>query len=314
MTTSLTHEPPLPVRFRALGTSVVVVVTDAAARDEAAAILTEELDAIDHACSRFRDDSELTHVNASPGEWIPVSRLFLGALEIALHAARETDGLVDPTIGRALRILGYDRDFASVAADGPPLRMRVARTAGWRAVDVDVVARRVRVARGVELDLGATAKAYAADRAALHIATATRAGVIVNLGGDCSIAGPPPSGGWTIRVTDRHDAPDDEPGTTISLREGGLATSGTMARHWNRGGRELHHLVDPSSGWPVAPVWRTATVAAATCVDANVASTAAMVLGGAARRWLEDRGNPARLVAPDGSVVVLGGWPAEMPS
>jgi thiamine biosynthesis lipoprotein len=295
----------------------MVVVTEDAARDDAGALLADELDAIDHACSRFRDDSELARLNAAPGRWRAVSPLFLAALDVACTAARTTDGLVDPTVGRAMRVLGYDRDFSSVAADGMPLRVRVERAAGWRTIEVDAAARRVRVPRGVELDFGATAKAFAADRAAIRIAATTGAGVIVNLGGDCSIAGPPPDGGWTIRVTDRHDLPVDdrsEPGATIALTTGGLATSGTTARRWNRGDRALHHLVDPSRGWPAEVVWRTATVAAPTCVDANVASTAAIILGVGAPRWLAARGLPARLVAADGSVVVQGGWPEEAPS
>jgi thiamine biosynthesis lipoprotein ApbE len=314
MDARLPRELPPPVRFRALGTTVVVAVTDAAGRDEAGALLAAELEAIDHSCSRFRDDSELALLNAAAGEWRAVSPLFLRALEVALTAARSTDGVVDPTIGRALRVLGYDRDFAHVAAEGAPLRVRVERAAGWRAIDVDAAARRVRLPRGVELDLGATAKAFAADRAAVRIASATGAGVIVNLGGDCSIAGPPPVGGWTIRVTDRHDASEDEPGTTIALTTGGLATSGTTARRWMRGGRPLHHVVDPSTGWPAETAWRTASVAASTCVDANVASTAAIVLGRDAETWLAARGLPARLVAPDGRVVVSGGWPDDEPA
>jgi FAD:protein FMN transferase len=313
MALPLAHELPAPVRFPALGTTAVVAVTDATVRDEAASILVAELDAIDKACSRFRSDSELAQLNAAPGRWTAVSRLFLAALDGGLNAARETDGLVNPTVGRALRVLGYDRDFGDVAPDGEPLRIRVRRTPGWRAIDVDPAGRRVRLPRGVELDLGATAKAFAADRAARRIATATGAGVVVNLGGDCAVAGPPPAGGWTVRVTDRHDAPADAPGTTIALTAGGLATSGTTARRWARGGRELHHVVDPGTGWPAAPVWRTATAAARTCVDANVATTAAIVLGAAAPRWLEGRGLPARLVATDGEVLVLGGWPDDSP-
>jgi thiamine biosynthesis lipoprotein ApbE len=304
-----TPELPPPVRFPALGTTAVVAVTDASARAEAAALLAEELRGVDRACSRFRDDSELARLNAKPGRWTEVSPLFLAALDVALTAARSTDGLVDPTIGRALRVLGYDRDFASVEADGAPLRVRVERTAGWSTVDVDRPARRVRLPRGIELDLGATAKAFAADRAALHIAAATGSGVIVSLGGDCAIAGEAPIGGWTVRVTDRHDAPPDAPGATIALVEGGLATSGISARRWMRGGKELHHVIDPRTGWPASPVWRTVTAAASTCVDANVATTAAIVLGGGARHFLQERGLPARLVAPDGSVVVVGGWP-----
>ena len=302
---------PRPVRFRALGTTAVVAVTDPAARDEAGSILAEELAAIDHACSRFRDDSELTHLNRSAGEWVAVSRLFLAAIDVALTAALDTDGVVDPTIGRALRVLGYDRDFEAVAPDGPQLRVRVQRTAGWRAVEVDHGARRVRLPRGVELDLGATAKAFAADRAAERIAGVLGTGVVVGLGGDCAIAGRPPAGGWTVLVADRHDVADDAPGVTVALHEGGVATSGTTIRNWSRGGTRLHHLVDPATGMPAEPVWQTVTVAAPTCVAANTASTAAVVLGVAAPRWLEARGLPARLVGVDGAVVTTAGWPDE---
>jgi thiamine biosynthesis lipoprotein len=307
----VTAELPPPIRFRALGTSAVVAVTAAGARDEAGALLAAELEAIDRACSRFRADSELTRVNRSAGAWVAVSRLFLAAVDVALLAALDTGGVVDPTVGKALRVLGYDRDFAEVERAGAPLLVRVQRGPGWRAVEVDAAGARVRVPKGVELDLGATAKAFAADRSARRITEATGAGVVVALGGDCSIAGPPPDGGWPIRVADVHDAPDDAPGVTVALGEGGLATSGTAHRRWTRGDAQLHHLVDPSTGRPAAPVWRTVTVAAPACVDANVASTAAVIIGEVAPAWLERRGVRARLVAGDGAVVAVGGWPAD---
>jgi FAD:protein FMN transferase len=313
MPTTTSRSLPPAARFRALGTTAVVAVTEVRARAGAIDILAEELDAIDRACSRFRADSELSRINAAPGTWADVSPLFLGALEVALDAARSTDGIVDPTIGRALRVLGYDRDFASVAANGAPLRVLVERAAGWRAVEVDGLRSRVRVPRGVELDLGATAKAFAADRAARRIAAETGVGVIVDLGGDCALAGPAPEAGWAIHVADRHDAPATAPGPTIALCEGGLATSGTTARTWTRGRRVLHHVIDPATGCSADTLWRTASAVGATCVAANVATTAAIVLGPEAPEWLAGRGLPARLVAVDGEVVTLGGWPADIP-
>ena len=305
---------PAPLCLRALGTTAVVAVTDVAARDAAHDILVAELDAIDRACSRFRDDSELAVVNRADGARVNVSPLFAEAVRVALRAALMTGGAVDPTVGTSMRVLGYDRDFAAIARDGDPLRVHVRRSPGWRGIELDDRAGTVRVPRGVELDLGATAKALAADRTARRIAGATHAGTLVSLGGDCAIAGAAPDGGWSIRVTDRHDAAPDAPGQTIALREGGLATSGTSARRWARGGRELHHVVDPATGWPAAEVWRTVSVAAATCVDANIASTAAVVLGERAPAWLAERALPARLVRPNGTVTVTPGWPLEAPS
>lgn len=298
------------VAFPALGTTAVIV-TDA--RDVAAVreVVDDEIRRIDLACSRFRDDSELASVTAAEGRPVEVSDVFLDALDVALRAARLTDGRVDPTVGTALRVLGYDRDFAQVPATGPPTRVRVAPVAGWRVIEVDRLRRTVRVPAGVELDFGATAKARCADRAA-HAATRATAGrgVLVALGGDIAVAGCAPSGGWRIGLSDDHRTQIDAADETVVLHDGGLATSGTTVRRWTRGGEERHHVVDPAAGRSAAPTWRTVTVAAASCVDANIATTAAIVLGRDAPAWLTSRRLPARLVASDGTIARIAGWPS----
>src|SRR5262249_24353963 len=142
-------------------------------------------------------------------------------------------------------------------------------------------------------------------------------GARVNLGGDIAGAGEAPAGGWRIRVQDITGRPEDlpvGPSAVVAIRSGGLATSSTAARRWRRGGDVLHHILDPRSGMPAAPVWRTVSVAAATRADANMAGTAAIIPGEAALAWLPGRGFPARLVAESGAVVTLGGWPADQPS
>src|SRR5205807_3928733 len=113
----------------------------------------------DEACSRFREDSELTALNASSGAPLRVSPLLLEAVEAALRAARVTGGDVDPTVGEALIALGYDRDFAEVISRPKAGRTPLARVPGWHTVQVDQRAGAIRVARGVRLDLGATANA-----------------------------------------------------------------------------------------------------------------------------------------------------------
>jgi thiamine biosynthesis lipoprotein len=166
----------------------------------------------------------------------------------------------------------------------------------------------------VHLDLGATAKAWAADRAASRLAGALGCGVLVGLGGDIAVAGPPPPGGWRIRVQDITGRPEDPPAgpaAVVAIRDGGLATSSTTARRWRRGGDVLHHILDPRTGLPAAVHWRTVSVAAATCVDANTASTAAIIRGPQALDWLSNLGLPARLVDAAGTVRTVGGWPAE---
>src|SRR5205823_1088321 len=104
--------------------------------------------------------------------------------------------------------------------------------AGWRSIAFDAGTRTIRAPTGVELDLGATAKALAADRAASAAATATRAGVLVSLGGDVAVAGAPPPRGWPVRIADDHAAPLDGSGPVVSVVAGGLASSGTQVRRW----------------------------------------------------------------------------------
>ncbi|MDQ6927969.1 MAG: FAD:protein FMN transferase [Actinomycetota bacterium] len=299
------------VEFRALGTTARLLVTAADALPRAEAILREELDAIDRAASRFRPDSELAAINAARGRPVSVSPLFLEAVQVARRAARLTNGAVDLTVGRALRMVGYDRDFAEVVESGESLRIRLAPVPGWDLVEVDEARSTVRVPTGVELDLGATAKAFAADRAAESLTRKTGAGVLVSLGGDIAVAGPPPDSGWTIFVTDDHRRRADAPGQSIAIASGGLATSSTTVRNWRRGDKVLHHLIDPSTGQPAASCWRTVSVAAASCVDANTASTAAILRAHSASGWLNAQGMPARLVAHDGAVTLTGSWPAE---
>jgi thiamine biosynthesis lipoprotein len=295
--------------FRALGTGCTVLVTDPSQLEAAIAAVDAELAEIDVACSRFRPDSELEKVNANAGTTVDVSPLLVDAVLVALRAADLTDGDVDPTVGEAMQVLGYDRDFAAVPKDGEAIAT-IVRVPGWRGIKVDRHSSTVRVPRGVRLDLGATAKALAADRAATRAAAVAGCGVLVSLGGDLAVAGPPPPRGWAVRVTDDHAADPDADGQTVLVQSGGLATSSTTVRRWARGGEDVHHVVDPRTGRPAAEVWRTVSVAAASCVDANIASTAAIIKGEAAPAWLEGLGLPARLVLPEGSVVRVGAWPS----
>jgi FAD:protein FMN transferase len=188
--------------------------------------------------------------------------------------------------------------------------VRAAKVPGWQAIRFHAPTRRVWIPRGVELDLGATAKALASDLAAAEAAKATAGGVLVSLGGDIAVAGEPPAGGWPIQVSEDSGALISEGEETVSIVDGGIATSSTTVRRWTRGGVVLHHIIDPATGLPADGSWRTATVAAATCVDANVASTAAIVKGSAALAWLEERGLAARLVDQEGRVHRSFAWPA----
>jgi thiamine biosynthesis lipoprotein ApbE len=314
MGTALDVAGPVSADWVALGCAVRLVVVDPSDLLAARAIVAEELAAIDLACSRFRADSELSQLDRGNGRPVAISPLLAEAVAAALDAAEVTDGDVDPTVGAAMDAVGYDRDFARVELDGAAITIVRRPVPGWRQVHLDHNTRSLSLPKGVRLDLGATAKALAADRAAGRLGQALDGrGALVALGGDIAITGEPPPDGWSVRVQDVTGpvgSPPAGPSQLIGLSSGGLATSSTTARRWVRGGAVMHHILDPRSGVPVASPWRTVTVAAASCLDANVASTAAIVRGVSALEWLTGRGLAARFVDLAGDVTVLPGWPA----
>jgi thiamine biosynthesis lipoprotein ApbE len=300
--------------WKAIGTGIRLVVTDGSQLGAAQAMLADDLADLDAACSRFRGDSELIRIEASAGHPTRVSPLLADAVGAALYGARLTDGDVDPTVGHAMEALGYDRDFTSVPARGAAVRISVSLASSWRQVILDQGARLLTVPVGVRLDLGATAKAWAADRSARRIARELGCGVLVSLGGDIAVAGQVPAGGWSVRVQDVTGDPAAAcagPSSVVAIHEGGLATSSTTARRWERGGDVLHHILDPRTARPADSQWRTVSVAAASALDANIASTASIIRGARAPRWLAELGLPARLVGVDGTVTTVAGWPQE---
>ncbi len=321
--------------WEALGTRVVLRLTDLRSFGPARLAVQRELDAIDRACSRFRPDSDIARVNASAGRAVRIGPLLADALALALRAAALTDGDVDPTVGSALVLAGYDRDWRQLerpderprakaprselqpSAAGPSLpglspapRLAARPMCGWRNVMFDHAALTVRVPAGFAIDLGATAKAWAADRAAHAAAQAGDCGALVSVGGDIALSGPAPARGWAVHVTDDHRSDHHAPGQTVTIRSGGLATSSIAVRRWRHQGRTMHHIIDPITGAPVRGTWRTVSVAAASCAEANIATTAALVRAGAAPAWLASLGVPARLVSRAGRVYTIGDWPA----
>jgi FAD:protein FMN transferase len=307
----------------ALGTSARVAAWPLDGLAAALAAVDAELDRLDRQASRFRADSELSRIHRAPGLVHQVSDGLAEAIRVALAAARWTGGLTDPTVGGALIALGYDRDFAAIR---PGTRLPLAGPGpapGWRSVVLDRTV--LRLPAGIVLDLGATAKGLGSERAAAAAGRACgQGGVLVSLGGDIAVAGLPPRGGWPVAVADSCDpggpltntagepagGPGGGPaGQVVRLVTGGLATSSVTCRQWERDGQPVHHIIDPRTGFPAGGPWRTASVAAASCAEANAAATAAIVAGADAETFLAGTGLPARLVSHHGIVRLLGGWP-----
>jgi thiamine biosynthesis lipoprotein len=292
-------QPSLTARsFRALGTTATVFVTDPSRADEA----------IDRACSRFRSDSELAHLHANAGRTVQVSSLLFEALDVAYSVAERTHGAVDPTVGNAIEALGYDRDFDEIESR-PLSTADLGPVPGFRHLHLDHKLRAVRIPRGSRLDLGSSAKALLADRAAAHAAEELGTGSLVSIGGDVAVAGDPPPEGWAIGIAVHSSAGADDVDQVVAIRRGGLASSSTEVRTWQMGNEHVHHIVDPATGRCSTPHWRLVSAAGASCVDANALTTAAVVWGDQAVERLRPFDQAVRLLRYDGEVFTLGGWP-----
>jgi len=301
-------QSPATGAFSAIGTTNAVLATEPTALADALVIARRHLAELDAAVSRFRDDSEVSRLaeRARTAEaWCFGSDVFLDHLDAARRAARLSDGLVDFTVGPAVIASGYDLDLDLVRARVTfTPSTRAATVTGWERV-VRTGTRRVTVPRGSVLDFGATAKAHAADTLAALLATSLPGGFLVNLGGDVATAGPAPDGGWRVGV----EAADGGVRQVVAITDQGVATSSTQLRRWATSAGTAHHIVDPRTGLTAPTVWAMVTCIAADALEANTASTAAIILGEDAPGWLERNGVAARLERADGRVVHTTGWP-----
>jgi thiamine biosynthesis lipoprotein len=285
--------------------TVRLTVEDPAVLGAACGALKALMDRVDKAASRFRPDSELSVVNTRAGRMVPASRLLVDLVDVSLVAASISGGAVDPTVGAAVVAAGYDQDIETVRRRLPQAAGVTAPAVGWKHVQLNRKLAMVGVPKGGALDLGATAKAWTADRAALVLSKRHGCAVLVEIGGDLRAAGSPAEP-WVIKVAER----EGDAGVPVTLSHGGLTTSTRTARSWPTSTGQAHHVIDPRTGEPANGPWRTASVWAPTAVRANTFSTAIVATGEAALGRLTLAGHPARLVADDGEITELAGWPA----
>lgn len=291
---------PVSTTFTAMGTDITVRVEHREAGD----LLVEARDLFENweaVLSRFRPDSELSRLNARAGSAVPVSPLLLRVIVAALRAAWATKGLFDPALGRQLVAAGYAQSFERSS----PSHFRIARArpgGAWRDIVIDVDAATVRVPVGAAVDLGGIAKGMAVDALIDLFAAAGVTRAMVNAGGDLRVI---TSGdtGWPVGLTDVR-------GAFLTLVDGALATSSTARRRWRLAGEDQHHLIDPRTGEPSRSAVWSASVAAATCMQAEVAAKTALILGpDAGAAFLEKAGLSAILSRIDKPPIPVGAWP-----
>jgi FAD:protein FMN transferase len=296
---------PAELRFRAMGSSAHLLV-EGADSDLLERARRRVVD-LEQRWSRFLPDSELCRINAAGGRPVRVSAETARIVRRGVQAWKVTGGLFDPTVLPALEHAGYDRTFEDVVpgrAGGSRSRPSPARAPGCAAVEVDDDT--VRLPPGVRLDLGGIGKGYAADLVAYELRQWGAGGACVNLGGDVRVSGSCLDGaGWGVAVADPFDNGNDL--TTVSLREGAVATSSRLRRRWRRGPRELHHLIDPRTGEPARSAVVAVTVVSAQAHWAEILAKAALVAGiDAGSRLLATHGLSALLVSSTGDLIRVG--------
>ena len=295
------------VNFQVWGLSGTLATQHATQLRAAEKSLWQRLSEVDAACNRFRQDSELSRLNDSTGEMVAISETLERALVCAHQAYDATQGLCDPSVLPALLALGYDVDFDELSrGPEPTLRTPVPAT-GMGAVTLDLEEHTAALAPGCQLDLGATAKALAADLIADDVAPS--GGVVVEIGGDVAVRGPGPDGLWAVGLSDSLHLSGREP--RVGIEHGGIATSSIGARTWRASGRVVNHVVDPRTGRCADGPYATATVSANSCVVANAFATAALLWGEDAAYHVAQARLSARLVRRDGSIEYVGGWPVD---
>ncbi len=276
-------------------------------RDEADAleVFHHRAAAIDRACNRFRDDSEISIINAHDGGTFDVSGTFEDALLAARWSYELTDGLCDPTVLRALESLGYDRDYDEVATTEVTERPLAGPAPGVSGIHLDAARHEVTIPAGVRLDFGASAKALLADSVVALVAP--RGGVLVEIGGDVALHGRGPDGPWVVGIAASLNITGAEP--RVSLDRGGIATSSSTTRTWRTTSRTVNHIINPRTGDCAHGLYETATVAATSCVEANAFATAALLWDEDAVWHIAQAGHSARLLRADATVDFVGGWP-----
>jgi FAD:protein FMN transferase len=298
--------------FRAMGTDCVIAATarhaDAARARRALAAGRREVETCERVLSRFLPASDLSRLNRLSGYWVTVDERLIMALRSALLFREETGGRFDPTILPALVALGYDRSFELLKADPR------ASTSNWSpnsTVEVDTATSRARIEKGAAVDMGGVGKGFAASRAlgAMREAWAELPGALADLGGDIVVWGATPDGGlWRLAIADPR-----APGrtlATVEIDDGAVATSGRDQRRFGPD-RQLHHLIEPTTGAPATSGPLAVTVVGRDGAEVEAYATAlAITPPEDAANSLSARPHLSALVIPiEGERVIVGHLP-----
>ena len=238
--------------------------------------------------STWRDDSDLTRINAAPVDVsLPVAAPLVGLLARASAWTRETAGAFDPGVGPLIAAW----DLRGAGRRPGPSELTAARSAsGIARFALDTARGTIRrLVAGAGLDAGGFGKGAALDAAAGAIRSLRAQGALLDFGGQILAMGADPNARpWTVRVADPRDR--SRVAATLLLSDRSAATSAQSERFVTVAGERLGHVLDPRTGHPVPP-WGGVTVVHEEALTADILSTALFVMGpDAGLDWSEARG------------------------
>jgi FAD:protein FMN transferase len=302
MTQLATTRGTLTSSFAAMGTTATITIVGGSADmlDSATRLILD----LHRRWTRFDPSSEISQINQSSGSLAVVEPDTFAVISAAVAAAARTKGAYDPTVGRSMRALGYDRTLNDI----PRLHgnTELIGAPGTAAIELLPELSAVILAPGTEIDLGGIGKGAAADAAAEMVMASGASGVCVNIGGDLRVEGLSPTAeAWAIEITPT--AQEHRQALVVRLESGAVCTSRTDLRTWSGPNGDRHHIITPSTGEPVDTALRSVTVLARTATSAEPLTKAALVAGPKhARQVLDAHDAPAVIVGWDSSIHAVG--------
>ncbi len=267
------------IEFRAMNTTILLAAEGERAIQGMQAAKTF-IDESEQRFSRFLPASELTELNSSTGDWIPVSNDLMEMLELAKEYHQQTQGIFDPAILPQLKQAGYDRSMDEIRVRGipetDPTPRQTAKTP-FDQVEFDPFGKSVRLPHDTEIDLGGIAKGWIVKQAAALLHQHARV-CGVSAGGDILFIGQPSDGlGWDVYLEDPRDP--SQMLVQLNIPYGAVATSSVLKRSWQQGNQSRHHLIDPRTGEPAKTEWLSVTVIGPDIIAADVYAKAILIGG-----------------------------------
>lgn len=247
----------------------------------------EEIRRFEAKYSRYSDDSLVSDINRNAGQIpTPVDDETDRILDYADVCFQLSAGRFDITSGVLRQVWQPDMDCLPEPDD----IAAVTDLIGWQKVERKP-GEILLPAPGMQIDLGGVVKEYVADAVVQLAMELGATSGIVNLGGDIAVIGPQPGGAaWDIGISD----PDDSTRAiaTIQMIQGAITTSGGYERFIEIDNKKYSHLLDPTTGWPVANLLGVSVIANQAVVAGSLSTIALLMPESEALVFLAESGAP----------------------